>query len=82
MISKRIKNLKIATVLPYKENYSFRKSFCSIIYGYQNFLKTQNLIKIITYMDQLNSKDYLTRNYINIDLKSFRITISEYNKRI
>ena len=26
MISKKIKNLKIATVLPYKENYSFEKA--------------------------------------------------------
>ena len=26
MISKKIKNLKIATILPYKENYTFKKA--------------------------------------------------------
>jgi len=55
MISKKIKDLKIATILPYKENYSFEKAsaaslWVSEFYKYSRFkkkilfLETQNQI--------------------------------------
>ena len=44
MISKKIKDLKIATILPYKENYSFEKAsaaslWVSEFYKYSRFKK-------------------------------------------
>ena len=36
MISKKIKNLKIATILPYKENYSFEKEIETMAPLYSN----------------------------------------------
>jgi len=58
MILKKIKNLKIATILPYKENYSFEKASAASLWGCRIFLKIQNLKKIILYTDILNLKTF------------------------
>ncbi len=77
------KNLKIATILPYKENYTFNKAQAAAIwvcdfYKYSKF-KDQNFI-----FGNTKGKDYLTKNYINItinNLKSkFSSSTNEYCK--
>ena len=48
MISKKIKNLKIATILPYKENYSFEKASAASLWVAEFFkmskFKKNNII--------------------------------------
>ncbi len=73
--------MKIATILPYKENYTFTKAQAAAIWVsdfYKNSkYKNQNFI-----FGNTNTKDYLTKNYINIkinNLKSkFTSTTKEY----
>ena len=80
MILKK-KNLKIATILPYKENYSYNKASAASLWVsefYQNSkYKKSNII-----YGHTKFKDYLTRNYKNINLKSLKSkiksTTSEY----
>ena len=85
MISKKIKDLKIATILPYKENYSFEKAsaaslWVSEFYKYSRF-KKRNFI-----FGNTKSKNFLTKNYVNIDLKSikskFKSTTNEYCEKL
>ena len=45
MISKKIKDLKIATILPYKENYSFEKASAASLWV-SEFFKINNLSEI------------------------------------
>ena len=85
MISKRIQNLKIATVLPYKENYSSDKasaaSLCVAEFFKNSKFKKNNFIYGYT-----KSKNFLTRNYININLKSinskFKSSTNEYSQKL
>ncbi len=73
--------MKIATILPYKENYTFTKAQAAAIWVsdfYKNSKhKDQNYI-----FGNTNTKDYLTKNYVNIkisNLKSkFTSTTKEY----
>ena len=85
MISKRIKNLKIATVLPYKENYSFRKA-SAVSLWVSEFFKDSKFNKDNYIYGSTKSKDFLTRNYINFDLKTldsrFLSTTNEYIKKL
>ena len=85
MISKKIKDLKIATILPYKENYSFEKAsaaslWVSEFYKYSRF-KKRNFI-----FGNTKSKNFLTKNYVNINLQSinskFRSTTNEYSDKL
>ena len=85
MILKKIKDLKIATILPYKENYSFEKAsaaslWVSEFYKYSRF-KKRNFI-----FGNTNSKNFLTKNYVNINLQSinskFRSTTNEYSEKL
>ena len=85
MISKKIKDLKIATILPYKENYSFEKAsaaslWVSEFYKYSRF-KKKNII-----FGNTKSKNFLTKNYVNIILKSikskFQSTTNEYCEKL
>ena len=60
--------IKIATLLPYKENYTISKAQAAAIwvcdfFKYSKF-KNENII-----FGNTKSKDYLTKNYINIPLK-------------
>ena len=50
MISKKIKNLKIATILPYKENYSFEKASAASLWVAE-FFKNSKFKKNNLYMD-------------------------------
>ena len=85
MISKKIKDLKIATILPYKENYSFEKAsaaslWVSEFYKYSRF-KKKNII-----FGNTKSNNFLTKNYVNIDLKfiksKFKSTTNEYCEKL
>ena len=85
MISKEIKNLKIATVLPYKENYSFEKASAASLWV-SEFFKNSKFNKNNIIYGNTNSKNYLTKNYINIELKSlkskFQSTTKEYSNNL
>ena len=50
MISKKIKDLKIATILPYKENYSFEKASAASLWV-SEFFKYSKFKKIILFME-------------------------------
>ena len=85
MISKKIQNLKIATILPYKENYSLEKASAASLWVAEFFknskFKNNNIIYGYT-----KSKNYLTKNYINISLKSisskFKSSTNEYSNKL
>ena len=79
------KNIKIATVLPYKENYTFAKASAASLWVseyYKNSkYKTSNDI-----YGHTKYKDFLTKNYININLKhinsKFKSTTNEYTNKL
>ena len=85
MISKKIKNLNIATVLPYKENYSLEKASAASLwvaeFNKNSKFKYNNIIYGFT-----KSKNYLTKNYVNIPLKSiyskFKSSTNEYSQKL
>ena len=85
MILKKKKNLKIATVLPYKENYSFEKASAASLWVAE-FFKNSKFRKSNIIYGYTKSKNYLTKNYININLKSinskFKSTTKEYSKKL
>ena len=85
MILKKIKNLKIATILPYKENYSFDKASAASLWVADFFKKSKYKKKNIIY-GYTKSKKYLTKNYFNINLKSinskFSSTTKEYSRKL
>ena len=85
MISKKIQNLKIATILPYKENYSLEKASAASLWVAEFFknskFKENNFIYGYT-----KSKNYLTKNYVNIIIKSinskFTSSTNEYSSKL
>ena len=85
MISKKIKNLKIATILPYKENYSLEKASAASLWVAEFFRKSKFKNNNFIY-GYTKSKNYLTKNYINISLKSisskFKSSTNEYSKKL
>ena len=85
MISKKIKNLKIATILPYKENYTFDKASAASLWVAE-FFKKSKFNKNNNIYGFTNSKNFLTENYINIKLDSInsklRSSTSEYCRKL
>ena len=70
-----IKQIKIATILPYKENYTFSKAaaaslWVSEFYKYSRFKKTNYIF------GYTNTKDYLSENYINIKVNNLKSKLS------
>ena len=73
--------MKIATILPYKENYTYSKAQAAAIW-------VSDFYKYSKYKDQTfiygntTTKDFLTKNYINIQInnlkKKFTSTTKEY----
>jgi glycosyltransferase involved in cell wall biosynthesis len=68
-------SVKIATILPYKENYTFRKAQAAAIwvcdfFKYSKF-KNTNFI-----FGNTKGNDYLTKNYINISINNLRSKFS------
>jgi len=60
--------LKIATILPYKENYSTRRAAAASLWVY-DFFKHSSLKKNNYIFGATDSKDFLSKNYINIKIK-------------
>ena len=85
MISKKIKDLKIATILPYKENYSFEKASAASLWV-SEFYKYSRFKKRTFIFGNTKSKNFLTKNYVNINLQSinskFRSTTNEYSEKL
>ena len=85
MISKNIKNHKIATILPYKENYSFEKASAASLWVAEYF-KNSKFKKNNTIFGSTKSKNYLTKNYANIKLNSinskFISSTNEYTQKL
>ena len=68
-------NIKIATILPYKENYTFSKAQAAAIWVCDFFkfsdFKNSNFI-----FGNTRGKDYLTKNYININISNLKSKLS------
>ena len=79
------KNINIASVLPYKENYSFEKASAASLWVSEFFRKSKFKNNNFIY-GNTKSKNYLTKNYINIHLKTlkskFQSTTKEYAKNL
>ncbi len=79
------KNTKIATILPYKENYTFAKASAASLWVSEFYrkskFKTSNYIYGHTRYD-----DFLSKNYININLKNIKSKLKsatkEYSKKL
>ena len=77
--------INIATILPYKENYSLEKASAASLWVSEFFknskFKNNNFI-----YGNTNSKNFLTKNYININLKSLKSklqsTTNEYSEKL
>ena len=79
------KYLKIATILPYKENYSHGKASAASLWVSEFFKKSKYQKNNIIY-GHTKYLDFLTKNYKNIKLKNiksrFKSTTNEYAKRL
>jgi glycosyltransferase involved in cell wall biosynthesis len=84
MILKK-QNLKIATILPYKENYSFEKASAASLWVAE-FFKNSIFKKNNFIYGNTASKNYLTKNYLNINLKNlkskFKSSTNEYSRKL
>ena len=68
-------SVKIATILPYKENYTFHKAQAAAIwvcdfFKYSKFKNTNYIF------GNTNGNDYLTKNYINISINNLKSKFS------
>ena len=79
------KKIKIATILPYKENYTIGKASAASLwvaefYQRSKYKKDNHIYGYTKY------KDYLTKNYINIDLANikskFKSSTKEYANKL
>ena len=79
------KNLKIATILPYKENYSYKKASAASLWVSEFFKKSKYKKENIIY-GHTKYLDYLTINYKNIKLNNiktkFKSTTNEYAHKL
>ena len=79
------KNLNIATILPYKENYTFAKASAASLWVSEFFKKSKYKKNNIIY-GHTKSKDYLSKNYKNINLKNLKSklksTTNEYAEKL
>ena len=67
--------MKIAILLPYKENYTFSKAQAAAIWVCDFFKHSR--FKDINYIyGNTNGKDYLTKNYINIKINNLKSKLS------
>ena len=84
MILKK-KNPNIATILPYKENYSFKNASAASLWV-SEFFKSSKYKKNNIIYGHTKSKDYLTKNYKNINLKNLKSklksTTNEYANKL
>ena len=73
--------MKIATILPYKENYTISKAQAAAIWV-SDFFKYSKYKEDTFIFGNTTTKDFLTKNYINIRIdnlkKKFTSTTKEY----
>tara|TARA_B100001027_G_scaffold202640_1_gene163540 strand:+ start:1412 stop:3535 length:2124 start_codon:yes stop_codon:yes gene_type:complete len=85
MIFQKKQNLKIATILPYKENYSVDKASAASLWVAE-FFKNSRFKKNNIIFGNTKSKNFLTPNYKNILLKNlsskFKSSTNEYSKKL
>ena len=67
--------IKIATVLPYKENYTFSKAQAAAIWVC-DFFKHSEFKNTNFVFGNTKGKDYLTKNYINININNLKSKLS------
>ena len=70
--------MKIATILPYKENYTFSKAQAAAIWvsDFYRYSKYKNQTFIF---GNTSTKDFLTKNCINIKISNLKKKIYKYN---
>ncbi|WP_440656682.1 glycosyltransferase [Candidatus Pelagibacter sp. HIMB1509] len=77
--------MKIATILPYKENYS-NKNAGAVSLWVSDFMKYSSYKKNVTVFGHTFDRSYLTKNYFNINLQSINSKIfsstKEYSNNI
>ena len=77
--------MKIATILPYKENYTSNGAGAVSLW-IKDFMRDSKYKKNVFVFGSTTNKNYLTKNYININFPSinskFYSTTKEYSKRI
>ena len=85
MILKKNQILKIATILPYKENYSADKASAASLWVAEFYRKSKFKKSNFIY-GYTKSKKFLTNNYININLKNtkskLKSTTNEYANKL
>ena len=64
-----VHKIKIATILPYKENYTISKAQAAAIWV-ADFFKRSRYKKNNFIFGSTDTKDYLSKNYINISIKN------------
>ena len=74
MILKKNQKLKIATILPYKENYTVDRASAASLWVSEFYAKSK-FKKYNFIYGHTKSKNYLTKNYININLKNLKSKI-------
>ena len=70
-----INQLKILTILPYKENYTKSKAQAAAIWVY-DFLKFSRYKKDILVIGNTKGKNYLSKNYLNINIDNLGSKLS------
>ncbi len=79
------KDIKIATILPYKENYTYTKASAASLWVSEFFRKSKFRTSNYIY-GHTKYKDFLSKNYINIDLKNIKSKLKsatkEYSKKL
>ena len=79
------KSISIATILPYKENYTFDKASAASLWV-SEFFKKSKFKDSNTIYGHTKYKKFLTKNYKNINLKNyyskFKSTTNEYVKKL
>ena len=68
-------SVKIATILPYKENYTFQKAQAAAIWVC-DFFKYSKFKHTNFIFGNTNGNDYLTKNYINISINNLKSKFS------
>ena len=85
MILKKNQKLKIATILPYKENYTVDRASAASLWVSEFYAKSK-FKKYNFIYGYTKSKNYLTKNYININLKNLqskiKSTTNEYADKL
>ena len=71
--------MKIATVLPYKENYTVSKAQAAAIWV-SDFYRHSKFKNKTFIFGSTKSKDYLTSNYVNIKLNNLNVKFSSTTK--